>query len=251
MKNFYLGCLLSIAFLIALGMSAHADIEVNPSKKRPTVSLDGTRVTRPNAESTPAGQQGGPSVPATSPDHAPLRLPTSTCKVDPIVGNYGCPDLDPAEPDEDDEDPELTPGDVLRAVKEIGLPSLQVKVQPGERTLVNVDTIFYAEPQPFERSVELLGFDVDLVAEPVSYLWIHGDGSVTTTDRPGRPYPAMDVTHRYVDPADGVQTRVDVTYRVRFRVDSGPWQTIPETLVASGPIAALDVKEAAPVLAKP
>ena len=158
----------------------------------------------------------------------------------------------PPDPDEaDDDDPELTPDDVMRAVREIGLPSLQVKVQPGEKTLVNVDTIFYAEPQPFERSVELLGFAVDLVAEPTSYQWIHGDGTVTTTDRPGRPYPALDVTHRYVAPADDVQTRVDVTYRVRFRVDGGSWQTIGQTLVASGPAALLDVKEAAPVLAKP
>jgi len=242
---------MALALSITFDLPAHADVDVNPSKKRPTVLLEGERVSKPNAKATP--KKGvAPNTPVANPGYAPepLRLPTSTCKVDPVNGNYGCPQLDPADPDDADE-PELTPGDVLRAVKEVGLPSLQVKVQPGDRTLVNVDTIFYAEPQPFERSVELLGFNVDLVAEAVSYQWIHGDGTVTTTDRPGRPYPAMDVTHRYVDPADDIQTRVDVTYRVRFRVDGGPWQTIPETLVASGPVAALDVKEAAPVLAKP
>jgi hypothetical protein len=183
-------------------------------------------------------------------DDEPTYTSVVPCRIDPVVGNYGCRTVDPAEPDDAD-DPELTPGDVLRAVREIGLPSLQVKVQPGEETLVNVETIFYAEPQPFERSVELLGFDVDLVAEPVGYQWVHGDGSVATTDQAGRPYPAMDVTHRYTDPAEDVQARVDVTYRVRFRVDGGPWQTIGQTLVASGPVALLDVKEAAPVLAKP
>ncbi|KAA1376089.1 hypothetical protein [Aeromicrobium fastidiosum] len=140
---------------------------------------------------------------------------------------------------------------MLRAVKEIGLPSLQVKVQPGDQTLVNVDTIFYAEPQPFERTVRLLDFDVDLVAEPESYQWVHGDGTTATTTRPGRPYPATDVVHRYDEPADDLQARVDVTYRVRFRVDGGPWQTIGQTLLAPGPAAVLDVDEAAPVLTRP
>jgi hypothetical protein len=175
--------------------------------------------------------------------------PFTECQVDPVVGNYGCRTVEPAEPEEDE--PELTPGDVLRAVREIGLPSLQVNIQPGDETLVNVPTIFYADPQPFEQSVTLLDFDVDLVAEPVSYRWVHGDGTVDATDRPGQPYPAMDVTYKYRSPADDVQARVDVTYQVRFRVDGGAWQTIAQTLVAAGPATVLDVKDAAPVLAKP
>ncbi len=40
----------------------------------------------------------------------------------------------------------------------------------------------------------------------------------------------MDVTHRYREPADDVRPRVDVTYRVRYRVDGGAWQTIGQTL---------------------
>ncbi|MET0468856.1 MAG: hypothetical protein ABWZ87_08950 [Aeromicrobium sp.] len=158
--------------------------------------------------------------------------------------------MDPEEPPEADQ-PELTPGDVLRAVREIGLPSLQVQIQPGGETLVNVPTIFFTAPQPFERSVTLLGFDVDLAAEPVGYQWVHGDGTTNATDQPGKPYPAMDVTHRYEAPADDVQARVDVTYQVRYRVDGGPWQALGQTLLATGPPAVLDVKDAAPVLTTP
>ncbi len=154
---------------------------------------------------------------------------------------------DPAEP----EGAELTEGDVLRAVREIGLPSLRVRIQPGEETLVNIPTIFYTRPQPFERSITLLGFDIDLSASPVRYTWVHDDGTAATTSRPGKPYPAMDVTHRYRRPAEDVRPRVDVTYRVRYRVDGGAWQTIGQTLQASGPAAELDVREAAPVLTKP
>ena len=42
-----------------------------------------------------------------------------------------------------------------------------------------------------------------------------------------------------------------MTYRVRYRVDGGAWNTIGQTLLASGPAAELEVKEAAPVLTKP
>ncbi|WP_194839820.1 hypothetical protein [Aeromicrobium yanjiei] len=165
---------------------------------------------------------------------------------------YGCRTQTPEDPDEPEaeERRELTPGDVLRAAREIGLPSLQVQIQPGDETLVNVETIFYAQPQAFERSIELLGYDVDLVAQPVTYHWVHGDGTTRSTSTPGKPYPAMDVTHRYREPADDVRARVDVTYRVRYRVDGGAWQTIGQTLVASGPAAQLDVREAAPVLTR-
>ncbi|NRQ50489.1 hypothetical protein [Aeromicrobium stalagmiti] len=177
--------------------------------------------------------------------------PTFTrCRVDPENSIYGCRTARPTDPT-DPEGPELTEGDILRAAREIGLPSLEVKIQPGEETLVNVATIFYTQPQPFQRSIDLLGFDVDLDATPVRYRWVHGDGTTRSTSRPGRPYPAMDVTHRYRQAADGVRARVDVTYRVRYRVDGGAWQGLGQTLVASGPVAELDVKEAAPVLTKP
>lgn len=230
--------------VVFAGAPAVADIDAKTSKRKPTVYLEGLRVSRPGTASAPKAQ---PANPVGAAD--PVITPITSCRTDAELGIYGCRSVDPAEPEADD--PELTPGDVLTAVRKIGLPALQVKVQPGSETLVNVPTIFYAEPQPFERSVELLDFTVDLVAEPVAYRWVHGDGTFATTTEPGRPYPAMDVVHRYTVPADGVQARVDVTYRVRFRVDGGPWQTIGQTLLAPGAAATLAVDEAAPVLTRP
>lgn len=238
---------LIVALLVGVVMAclpvveASASVVAEPSKRRPAVYLDGSKVTR-EKKFVPFNQ----NQPIGSNEPPPPEF--KQCQVDPVVGNYGCRTDEPAEPEEDA--PELTPGDILRAVKEIGLPSLQVKIEPGEQTLVNVDTIFSADPQPFERSVTLLDFDVDLVAEPIRYDWVHGDGSTRSTDRPGKPYPAMDVTHRYTAPADDVQARVDVTYQVRYRVDGGPWQPLAQTLVAAGPATVLDVKDAAPVLTK-
>ena len=215
---------------------------MKPVPNVPRVQLEGTDIVR--GAKGPA-QKPSPGARRTQ----PRFIPIVSCRADAAIGVYGCRDVDPPEAEQDD--PQLTPGDVLRAVREIGLPSLSLQVQPGGSTLVNVETIFYAEPRPFERSVQLLGFDVDVVASPVSYQWVHGDGTTRTTTEPGRPYPAMDVTHRYTQPAEEVQARVDVTYRVRFRVDGGAWQTIDQTLLAAGPVAVLDVDEAAPVLARP
>jgi hypothetical protein len=144
--------------------------------------------------------------------------------------------------------PQVTPDLVLNEVRRIGLPALQVHVQPAGDTLVNLDTIFYAEPLPFTRTVNLLGYTVDVEASPTAYAWSFGDGTGTTTESPGAPYPAGDITHAYTDAHVTEQASVDATYTVRFRVDGGEWQTIEETITADGPSTAVTVKEAVPVL---
>lgn len=235
---------IAVAIMIVAGVFGADDGDnayVKPAPNEAQVLLGSQRVTAGD------GRSNG-SKPKAAAAKKPAWRPPLLCRVDPETPNYGCRNVPPEEaPDA----AELTEGDIVRAVREIGLPSLTVQIQPGEETLVNVETIFYTRPRPFERSVTLLGFDVDLVATPVRYTWVHDDGTVSTTSRPGRPYPAMDVTHRYREPADDVHPRVDVTYRVRYRVDGGAWQTIGQTLQASGPAAELDVREAAPVLTKP
>ncbi|AXT85391.1 hypothetical protein C6I20_09465 [Aeromicrobium sp. A1-2] len=175
----------------------------------------------------------------------------TVCQVDAVEEIQCYAQTPDSEAAGDPEGRDLTEGDIVRAVREIGLPSLAVRIQPGDETLVNIPTIFYTLPQEFARNINLLGFNIDLTADPVSYRWVHGDGTTSTTSRPGAPYPALDVTHRYRVPAKAVRPRVDVTYRVHYRVDGGGWQTVGQTLEASGPAAALDVDEAAPVLTKP
>lgn len=228
-----------LGLIVALtGLPANGDPDVYPGREKSTLITDATKEVRPSQRGDLPANTGN-----DEPEPKYLRCNTEG-------PSTSCGDSFEALPGDPD-DAELSEGDVLRAVREIGLPSLEVQIQPGEETLVNVETIFYTQPRPFERSVTLLGFDVDLVATPVRYTWIHDDGTASTTSRPGRPYPAMDVTHRYREPADDVHPRVDVTYRVRYRVDGGAWQTIGQTLQASGPPAELDVREAAPVLTKP
>jgi hypothetical protein len=137
---------------------------------------------------------------------------------------------------------------VLREMQRIGLPSLQVRVQPAERTLVNFATNFYAEPEAFERQITLLGQDVDVRAEPTRFDWTFGDGANRQTEGAGGPYPDLDITHRYTDADVTVSPSVDVTYAAEFRVGDGEWQQIPETVTIGGTPVSLRIVEATPVL---
>ena len=130
----------------------------------------------------------------------------------------------------------------------MGLPALQAQTQPADKTLVNFDTIFFTEPEPFARTITLLGQLVQVEATASSYAWHYGDGSSTSTATPGARYPAKDVIHRYEHAHVTVQPSVDVTYSARFRVGNGAWQTIPDTVTIAGPPTNLRISEATAVL---
>ena len=143
----------------------------------------------------------------------------------------------------------FTPGLARQAVASIPLPGLTLNVQPDGETLVNVPTIFWVDPEPFETSISLLGHEIEVEATPETFTWIHGDGTSQTTDQPGNPYPREDITHRYLQPAD-LAARVDTTYSVRFSIDGDGWTDLGEPLIATGPATTIDVHEAAPVLVR-
>jgi len=133
-------------------------------------------------------------------------------------------------------------------MRRIGLPAIQAQTQPRDKTLVNFDTIFYAEPQTVTRAVTLLGQRVTIAATPESFTWHYGDGASATTTDPGAPYPAKDVVHQYQKAHVTVQPSVDVNYSGRFRVGGGAWQAIPGIVTIAGPPAPLRVSEATAVL---
>ncbi len=144
--------------------------------------------------------------------------------------------------------PQVTDALVLTEVRRLGLPRLTVEVQPDEATLVNFETIFYAEPLPWQRTVDLLGYTVDVQAEPTTYVWEFGDGQSLSTQNPGAPYPEKLVTHHYADAGMSVTPRVDTAYAIRYRVDGGAWQSISETVPAAGLPVDLRIREATAVL---
>jgi hypothetical protein len=142
----------------------------------------------------------------------------------------------------------VTPGVVLSALRRVGLPALGVRTQPEGTTLVNFATIFFVEPVEFDRSLVLLGRSVRVQAWPVSFVWHHGDGTSSVSEVPGAPYPSKQVTYAYRDAGVSVAPWVEVVYAARFRVGSGPWREVGETVSVAGPESSLRVAEATAVL---
>ena len=138
---------------------------------------------------------------------------------------------------------------VLSALRRVGLPELTTFVQPESKTLVNFDTIFYTDPEPVNLDLTILGQGVEVEARTTTYRWVFGDGTETTTESPGAPYPSKEITHRYVDAAVTVNPHVEAVYSARFRVSGGEWQEIGETITTVGPDAELRVVEGTPLLA--
>ena len=225
------------AVLLFLPGPASADTQVTPDGLKPGVEIRGWEkrpdIRRPG---------DGGTTPSSYPDVPNI---IEVCRVDSETG-VDCGDPAPAT----GQAAQLTPGRIESAVREIEMPRLRVRVQPGDRTLVNIDTIFYTEPQTVRRTVDLLGSSIEVEAVPTGFTWHHGDGTQRTTSRPGRPYPSKDVVHAYTETAEVVRPRVDTTYTVRYRVDGGAWTGLGETLTATGPATELEVVEAAPVLVR-
>lgn len=148
----------------------------------------------------------------------------------------------------------LTAADVLRAFQEIPVPASRVALQPpGGETLVNLDTIFSTEAEPFTRTIGLLGHRVELDITPAEYHWVHGDGVTQVTDWAGRPWQEGAaigelISHRYEHADGSLQPRVDTTWTARYRVDGGAWQDVGGTVTISGEPYDLAVLSATPRL---
>ena len=236
----------ALALVLASASASSAGIDVTPGFRKPSVVI--------KAETVKGLEHAEGIYEVATPRGTTNRAPyvSSACRVEESIPRFGCRQINPpvsADPDADA--PELTQGDILTAVREIGLPSLQILIQPGNKTLVNIQTILYTRPQPFQHTITLLDHTINLIANPTTYHWIHGDGTTNTTTQPGRPYPAKDITHSYRDTHNNLKPKVNVTYTVKYRIDAGPWQTINQPLHTTGPTTTLTVRQAAPVLTTP
>lgn len=144
--------------------------------------------------------------------------------------------------------PTITPSTVATAFRRIPLPELHSITQPATKTLVNFDTIFYVEAETFDRSIRLLGQDVDLTITPSRFRWTFGDGTEQVTTTPGHAYPATTLTHRYQRAHVTVEHQVEVTWTATWRVNNGPWQDVPGSVTITGPSTRLRIAEAVPLL---
>jgi len=77
--------------------------------------------------------------------------------------------------------PVLTQARILEEVRRVGLPSMSVEAPP--ESFVNYETVVYTHAETFTRTVNLLGFAVDIEATPSRFHWSYGDAP----PRPPRP----------------------------------------------------------------
>jgi len=166
------------------------------------------------------------------------------------IFDFCAPPTDPADPAAPAEAaaPVITPAIVLQAFQEVPLPDAVLTIQPPDGlTLVNFDTNFLTEAEPFVENLTLLTNAVDLDITPTSYTWDFGDGTTRTTTTPGAPYPDLEVTHAY-GRTGTYQLNVTITWSADFRVNGGPWIPVDGTVPITSPDVALQVQEGTPVL---
>jgi hypothetical protein len=250
-----------------------SDIDAKPSRWGVVLGGHGKesgRLPGKGARPTPESEDGYPrKVPAQpageSRRRAPFRLNQGICGLPAPdgggrMGPARCEGAERLEPDEptpsvavrDLPQPEdVTWEQVLAETKNVAFPGLRVKVQPAVRTLVNLDTIVYTDQAKVSSTtVTLLGFPVVVEATPMSYTWRFGDGTTVTTESPGKPYPAKEITHKYLK-RGSVSIALTTNYAARFNVDGTGWQYINGTVPITGPATPLQVQEAVPVLVDP
>ncbi len=104
------------------------------------------------------------------------------------------------------------------------LPGQAPSFQPAGGALVNVPALFAAgQPASIgQNTFDLAGFEVVVTAD-ARWTWDFGDGTRSTYDRPGGPYPNDDVSHTYRT-SDDRRVVVTTTWGGTFVVDGlGPF----------------------------
>lgn len=162
------------------------------------------------------------------------------------------------EPDDIDEDadendppaeaePAVTLGQLMAAIRDharVNITPAPLIIQPDQELhLVNLEVIVRTDPAAQAFQTTLLGYPVEIRAEPVSYSWDFGDGSPTlnTTDV-GAPYPDHTLAHSYNQPGD-YQITMYTYWSGSFRIGAGDWYAIDGLGVTATTSPTLDVQE--------
>jgi hypothetical protein len=150
--------------------------------------LQTVRVVRCQQSETSEGQQPVGDLPLQS------TIGHGTCVIRAHMSG-----ADPDEMCSEQSEPLVTPALVSSAFRNTPLPPSVLEVQPPDgRTLVNFDTNFLTEREPFTRTLTLLGRRIDLRVFAAEFTWRFDDGDPLTTTSPGSRYPDLDVTHSYL-----------------------------------------------------
>lgn len=149
-----------------------------------------------------------------------------------------------------DLNPPPSPDEVFRYFQTLPLPQLATRQQPPGNGLVGLPVIFFTDsPTTQTFTVDIRGFDVDIVARAVGFTWDTGDGATLTTTDPGAPYPDQTITHDYR--AGSYTARLTTTWGATYSVDGGAPADVPGTTTTQGPPVTFTVLQARTVLTNP
>jgi len=118
-------------------------------------------------------------------------------------------------------------------VQQIALPIGTVRASPGVRGITGLESWFWIEGYdgaPVTATVQALGASVDVEATPTAETWDFGDDTGEHAGDLGRAAPQRSSVVHTFERASGTAPFVvtlDFEYAVRYRVDNGPWITLP------------------------
>lgn len=135
--------------------------------------------------------------------------------------------------------------------------STQPRIDPAGQTLVNFETVFSTDADPYRETIELAGgIPVDLAADPTLFEWTFDDGGTDETTHPGLPWSAQNEAERadelirypYAETGD-YEPFVDITWsNYRYRLPGEDWQPVDGELTLTSPPGSVTVLELESVL---
>lgn len=164
-----------------------------------------------------------------------------------LVEEESC--LDPGSPPSDTDGESRSevdlPAAAARAFQEMTIEPSALAVQPPDGwTLVNLDTIAYADDEPRALDTDLFGIPVSIRAVPETYTWEWGDGTSESGTDPGSPYPDHTITHAYATPGTAT-IRLTTTWRGQFRLPGDPnWRDVPGQATTTSESPPIEIHEA-------
>lgn len=161
------------------------------------------------------------------------QLDTKTSETTELGYTCGVPGDDASSPAAAPEVITVTQSDFA----ELPVAPLQAHAGPERGWVpVTMEVVLYVNADEQIIKTTLLDTPVRIRAIPVEYHWDLGDGNTITTDKPGEPYPSMEVAgmYRYEGWYDVTLT---TTFIGQFSVDGGAWQGIDGSIeVESDPV---------------
>lgn len=176
------------------------------------------------------------------------RRSGDTWTVPEIVEEESC--LDPTQPSPDQQGEQQRrqidiPAAAAHAFQNMAIEPSTLAVQPPDgQTLVNLDTIAYAEDEPRVLNTTLFGIPVSIRAVPDIYTWHWGDGTSSRGTDPGAPYPNHTVAHAYSAPGTATIS-LTTTWRGQFRLPGDTtWRDVPGQATTTSQSPPIEIREA-------